>query len=82
MFFVLILSCSYVVQSLILLMWLSFEIFTLIIGWKLVGYRVMECGSSFKQGDYRLVVHICLLNVRDEMLSQQGHEDKADWPEP
>ncbi|PWO37092.1 hypothetical protein DJ556_00880 [Streptococcus pyogenes] len=69
---------------------MSFEIFTLIIGWKLVGYRVwklvgyrvMECGSSFKQGDYRLVVHICLLNVRDEMLSQQGHEDKADWPEP
>ncbi|AFV37213.1 NUDIX hydrolase [Streptococcus pyogenes] len=42
----------------------------------------MECGSSFKQGDYRLVVHICLLNVRDEMLSQQGHEDKADWLEP
>ncbi len=48
----------------------------------------MECGSSFKQGDYRLVVHICLLvvhicllNDRDEMLSQQGHEDKADWPE-
>ncbi|HER0072328.1 hypothetical protein [Streptococcus pyogenes] len=67
---------------------MSFEIFTLIIGWKLVGYRVMECGSSFKQGDYRLVVHICLLvvhicllNDRDEMLSQQGHEDKADWPE-
>ncbi|HGU3796668.1 TPA: hypothetical protein ACM9CW_001053 [Streptococcus pyogenes] len=60
---------------------MSFEIFTLIIGWKLVGYRVMECDSSFKQGDYRLVVHICLLNVRDEMMSQQGHEDKADWPE-
>ncbi|HEP1542905.1 TPA: hypothetical protein VJE56_001536 [Streptococcus pyogenes] len=54
---------------------MSFEIFTLIIGWKLVGYRVMECGSSFKQGDYRLVEvlfgemaqHIVILDPEEEL---------------
>lgn len=33
--------------------------------------RVMERGSLFKQGDYHLVVHICLFNDRGEMLIQQ-----------
>ncbi|MDV5973583.1 UNVERIFIED_CONTAM: NUDIX domain-containing protein [Streptococcus canis] len=42
--------------------------------------RVMERGSSFKQGDYHLVVHICLFNDKGEMLIQQRQADKAGWP--
>lgn len=39
--------------------------------------RVMERGSLFKQGDYHLVVHICLFNDRGEMLIQQRQAEKA-----
>lgn len=42
--------------------------------------RVMERGSLFKQGDYHLVVHICLFNDRGEMLIQQRQAEKAGWP--
>lgn len=42
--------------------------------------RTMERGSAFDKGDYHLVIHVCLFNLRNEMLIQQRQPWKKGWP--
>lgn len=42
--------------------------------------RVMERGSSICDGDYRLVIHVCIFNSRNEMLIQKRQPWKKGWP--
>lgn len=42
--------------------------------------RTMVRGESFLQGDYHLVIHICLFNKKGEMLIQQRQPFKQGWP--
>lgn len=39
----------------------------------------MARGSSFADGDYRLVVHVCIFNSQGEMLIQQRQPFKEGW---
>ena len=41
--------------------------------------KTMERGSSFKDGGYHLVVHICIFSSRGEMLVQQRQPFKSGW---
>lgn len=41
--------------------------------------RTMARGSSFADGDYRLVVHVCIFNSQGEMLIQQRQPFKEGW---
>ncbi len=39
----------------------------------------MRRGDAFEQGDFHLVIHVCLFNQQGEMLIQQRQPDKDDW---
>ncbi|WP_099204920.1 NUDIX hydrolase [Scatolibacter rhodanostii] len=41
--------------------------------------RVMVRGDAFKEGDYHLVVHVCIFNQKGEMLIQQRQPFKQGW---
>ncbi len=43
--------------------------------------RTMVRGEKFKEGDYHLVVHICLFNDKGEMLIQQRQPFKKGFPD-
>ena len=40
----------------------------------------MERGSVFVKGDFHLVVHVCIFNLKNEMLIQQRQPWKIVWP--
>lgn len=42
--------------------------------------KTMERGSIFANGEYHLVVHICIFNSKGEMLIQQRQPFKEGWP--
>lgn len=42
--------------------------------------REVVRGENWKQGDYHLVVHVCLFNPQGQMLIQQRQVDKKGWP--
>lgn len=42
--------------------------------------RTMIRGNSFAEGDYHLVVHVCIFNSKGEMLIQQRQYFKDGWP--
>ena len=42
--------------------------------------RTMERGSTFREGDYHLVIHVCIFNSKNEMLIQQRQPWKKGWP--
>lgn len=42
--------------------------------------RTMVRGEPFKEGDYHLVIHVCIFNRRGEMLIQQRQSFKEGWP--
>lgn len=37
-------------------------------------------GASYLPGEYHLIVHVCLMNERGEMLIQQRSDSVAKWP--
>ena len=37
-------------------------------------------GASYMPGEYHLIVHVCLMNERGEMLIQQRSDSVAKWP--
>ncbi len=37
-------------------------------------------GASYMPGEYHLIVHVCLMNEREEMLIQQRSDSVAKWP--
>ena len=37
-------------------------------------------GASYMPGEYHLIVHVCLMNEREEMLIQQRSDIVAKWP--
>jgi len=41
--------------------------------------KTIERGSDFSEGEYHLVVHICIFNSKGEMLIQQRQPFKAGW---
>ncbi|WP_347568875.1 hypothetical protein [Evansella sp. AB-P1] len=41
--------------------------------------KTMMRGDSFEEGEYHLVVHVCMFNKDGQMLIQQRHPDKRDW---
>lgn len=41
--------------------------------------RTMKRGESFAEGDYHLVVHVCIFNKQGEMLIQQRQPFKQGW---
>lgn len=41
--------------------------------------RTIERGNKFAKGDYRFVVHACILNNKGEMLIQQRQPFKSSW---
>lgn len=43
--------------------------------------RTMVRGTPFREGDYHLVVHVCIFNSKNEMLIQQRQPWKDDWPD-
>ena len=43
------------------------------------GYQVPK-GTVMKEGEYHLVVHVCVFNKNGEMLIQKRKETKANWP--
>ncbi|MFU7517339.1 NUDIX hydrolase [Clostridium sp. HCS.1] len=42
--------------------------------------RQMKRGSEFGNGDFHLVVHVCIFNSKNEMLIQQRQPWKNGWP--
>lgn len=42
--------------------------------------RTMVRGEAFAEGDYHLVVHVCIFNSKGEMLIQQRQPFKEGWP--
>ncbi len=42
--------------------------------------KTMKRGATFEQGDYHLVVHICVFNSKNEMLIQQRQANKIGFP--
>lgn len=42
--------------------------------------RIMERGSKFDEGDFHLVVHVCIFNSKNKMLIQQRQPWKDGWP--
>mgnify|MGYP004471575261 FL=1 len=42
--------------------------------------RQMHRGSKFGNGDFHLVVHVCIFNSKNEMLIQQRQPWKNGWP--
>ncbi|GEL05286.1 NUDIX domain-containing protein [Rummeliibacillus sp. G93] len=45
---------------------------------KLTG-KQMRRGDAFEQGDFHLVIHVCLFNQQGEMLIQQRQPNKDHW---
>ncbi|MFA9558130.1 NUDIX domain-containing protein [Evansella sp. AB-rgal1] len=43
--------------------------------------RTMRRGESFEEGDYHLVVHVCIFNNEGHMLIQQRQPFKEGWPD-
>lgn len=43
--------------------------------------EIHERGERLPQGKYRLVVHVCLFNERNEMLIQLRAKEKRAWPD-
>ncbi|NLY70353.1 MAG: NUDIX domain-containing protein, partial [Clostridiales bacterium] len=43
--------------------------------------RVMVRGEKAAEGDYHLVVHVCIFNKEGNMLIQHRHENKRRWPD-
>ncbi|BBF43525.1 putative Nudix hydrolase YfcD [Lachnospiraceae bacterium KM106-2] len=43
--------------------------------------KTMLRGSEFSQGDYHMVVHVCIFNRKGEMLIQQRQPFKEGWPD-
>ena len=41
--------------------------------------RTMKRGEPIKEGDYHLVVHVCIFNSEGEMLIQQRQPFKSGW---
>ncbi len=41
--------------------------------------KQMKRGDAFEQDAYHLVIHVCLFNLRGEMLIQQRQPDKEHW---
>ncbi|WP_406543559.1 NUDIX domain-containing protein [Clostridium ljungdahlii] len=41
--------------------------------------RTMVRGRDFNEGDYHMVVHICIFNSKGEMLIQQRQPFKEGW---
>ena len=41
---------------------------------------IIEGGEAFADGAYQLVVHVCILNPKGEMLIQQRQPFKEGWP--
>lgn len=42
--------------------------------------RTMTRGAEFAEGDYHLVIHVCIFNSKGEMLIQQRQSFKEGWP--
>lgn len=42
--------------------------------------KKMIRGSEIKNGDYHLVVSVCVFNNKNEMIIQQRQKDKHGWP--
>lgn len=42
--------------------------------------RQMHRGSEFDNGDFHLVVHVCIFNSKNQMLIQQRQPWKNGWP--
>lgn len=42
--------------------------------------KTMRRGEHFQQGDYHLVVHICIFNRQNQLLIQQRQEGKVGFP--
>ncbi|MEI6131366.1 MAG: NUDIX domain-containing protein [Bacillota bacterium] len=42
--------------------------------------RTMERGSEIKNGDYHIVIHVCIFNSKNEMLIQHRQSFKEGWP--
>ena len=42
--------------------------------------KTMERGSTFADGAYHMVVHVCIFNTQGEMLIQQRQPFKEGWP--
>ena len=42
--------------------------------------RTMARGEAFKEGDYHMVVQVCIFNKKGEMLIQQRQSFKDGWP--
>lgn len=42
--------------------------------------RTMERDSTFREGEYHLVIHVCIFNSKNEMLIQQRQPWKKGWP--
>ena len=43
--------------------------------------RTMVRGDAIAPGDYHMVVHVCIVNSRGEMLIQQRQPFKKGWPD-
>ena len=42
--------------------------------------KVHRRGDELKPGDFRLVVHVCIFNSKNQMLIQKRHENKKGYP--
>ncbi len=42
--------------------------------------KIHRRGDSLKEGEYHLVVHICIFNSKNELLIQQRQPFKEGWP--
>lgn len=42
--------------------------------------KVITRGTPLQQGEYHLVVHVCIFNSRNELLIQKRTADKNKWP--
>ncbi len=43
--------------------------------------RLHRRGDAMKDGEYHLVIHVCIFNSRNELLIQQRQSFKEDWPD-
>lgn len=42
--------------------------------------RQIQRGSEFSNGDFHLVVHVCIFNSKNEMFIQKRQPWKEGWP--
>jgi len=43
--------------------------------------RTMIRGSEVKEGEFHLVIHVCIFNFKDQMLVQKRQPWKESWPD-